>query len=101
MFLAPRTYDVLIVLLALAAIGAIGLLAIRRGRARTALDYFLAGRSTGWVTLGASLFVTTMFALWYVGLALPALPGSAGWIGIGLAAAAGLALLGFVFAPAS
>ncbi len=100
MSLSPRTYEALIVLLALAAIGLTGLLAIRRGRARTAVDYFLAGRSTGWLSLGASLFVTTMFALWCVGLALPALPGSAAWVGIGLAAAAGLILLGFAFAPA-
>ncbi|HEX9006625.1 MAG TPA: hypothetical protein VF889_04990, partial [Bacteroidota bacterium] len=101
MALAPRTYDVLIVLLSLAAVGLSGLVAVRRGRAHNALEYFLAGRSTGWLTLGASLFVTTMFALWCVGLALPALPGSPAWLGIGFAAAAGLILLGFVFAPAS
>src|SRR5512140_3702219 len=96
----PRTYEVLIVLLALTAIALAGLFAIRRGRARDAAEYFLAGRSTGWLTLGASLFVTTMWALWCVCLVLPALPGSTGWTLLGVGAAAGLLLLGFAVAPA-
>jgi SSS family solute:Na+ symporter len=69
------------------------------GRARTSTGYFLAGRSVGWVAVGASLFATNISSEHFIGLA-----GSGASTGLAVGHFEWLAvfmvlILGWVFVP--
>jgi solute:Na+ symporter, SSS family len=95
----PQTSEMLVVLLALAGIGVAGLRATWGRKALTISEYFLAGRSVGWLPLGSSLAVTTIWAIWSLSIAMPSSFGSVGWFIPGVVAIVGLLVLGVMFAP--
>lgn len=99
MMLRPQTSEMVIVLLALAGIGVAGLRATWGKRGLNISEYFLAGRSIGWLPLGSSLAVTTIWAIWSLSVGMPSSFGVIGWLIPGVVAIAGLLVLGLVFAP--
>jgi SSS family solute:Na+ symporter len=85
--------------LALAGIGLAGLLATRGKKGPSVAEYFLAGQGVGWLALGISLSVTTLWALWSLSVGMPASFGLLGWAIPGVIVIVGLLFLGIVFAP--
>jgi len=90
--------DLVIVVVYLLGITGIGVVAARRQTASSA-NYFLAGRSLGWVNIGLALFATNISTVHLIGLASSAYSdglviGNFEWMAPFL-----LILLGLVFAP--
>ena len=90
--------DLAIVVVYLVGITGIGVIAARRQTASSA-NYFLAGRSLGWVNIGLALFATNISTVHLIGLASSAYSdgmviGNFEWLAPFL-----LILLGLVFAP--
>jgi len=93
-----ETLDLVIIVAYLVGIVALGLLASRREK-NTTSDYFLAGRSLRWPTIGLALFATNISTVHLVGLASAGYKdglvfGNFEWL-----ATFCLMLLGIVFAP--
>jgi len=59
--------DVIVICVYIAAIIGVGFYFSRRGE--TSADYFLAGRTVGWVAIGASLFASNISSEHFIGLA--------------------------------
>lgn len=93
------TYEMLIVWLTLIGIGVAGLRASRRNKGKTTVEYFFAGRNVGWLALGLSLFVTTLWSIWSIAVGLSASGDISAWVITGTVASLGLLSLGVVFAP--
>jgi SSS family solute:Na+ symporter len=70
-----------------------------RKRTTTANEYFLAGRSLGWVMVGAALFATNISTIHLVGLAASGYNDGMVWGNFEWMASFCLILLGLVFAP--
>ncbi len=70
-----------------------------RKRNATANEYFLAGRSLGWVMVGAALFATNISTIHLVGLAASGYNDGMVWGNFEWMASFCLILLGLVFAP--
>jgi len=90
--------DLIIIILYLAGILVLGILANHKRRISSS-DYFLAGRSLGWLMIGAALFATNISTIHLVGLAsdgyrIGLVIGNFEWM-----AAFTLIILGLVFAP--
>jgi solute:Na+ symporter, SSS family len=94
-----RAYDLLIVIVALAGMAFAALHAIQGRRGNDGSEYFLARREIGWVPLGVSLFVTTVWGFWSFVLAEPLADGSLGWLLPGAFTVGALMVLGTVFVP--
>ncbi len=91
------TLDLVIVVAYFVLILAIGLSFRKRNKSST--DYFLAGRSVGWIAIGASLFATNISSEHFIGLA-----GTGSKSGLAVGQFEWLAciivlLLGWVFTP--
>ncbi len=96
--IAIPTIDLIIIIVYLFGILAIGIIASHK-RKTTSTEYFLAGRSLGWVMVGAALFATNISTIHLVGLAsdgyrLGLVIGNFEWM-----AAFCLIILGLIFAP--
>ena len=61
------TVDLFIILIYVVIVLSIGF--YFRKRSRSSEEYFLAGRSIGWVAIGASLFATNISSEHFLGLA--------------------------------
>jgi len=92
-----RTYDLLIILAALAGMTFAALRAIQGKRGTDPSEYFLARRDIGWLPLGVSLFVTTVWSFWSFALVKPVAPGLQGWLFSGAIAVIALVVLGTGF----
>ena len=68
-------------------------------RGSDASEYFLARRGTGWLSLGVSLSVTSLWAFWSLAQAKPVAEGIWGWLVLGVAVVIGLVALGLGFVP--
>jgi len=68
MFRNYSTYSALLLVAYIAVIAGVGYTVTRRAKERNSEEYFLAGRSLGWFTIGASVFVTTISWGWFLGL---------------------------------
>lgn len=91
------TLDLLIILVYILIVLAIGY--YFRKRNKSSEEYFLAGRSIGWIAIGASLFVTNISSEHFIGLAGT---GSKSGLAVGhfeWLACLILLLLGWVFTP--
>ena len=93
------TYAIAIVVLALVWLGIAGVRSMRASRGRGLGQYFLGGHTVTWMGLAASLFVTSLWALWCVGVELSFQSNALAWSILGLGVAAGLLLLATVFSP--
>lgn len=97
MFANLSTIDVVIILAYLAVVLFIGYLF--RKKTKNSEEYFLAGRSIGWIAIGASLFATNISSEHFIGLAGT---GSKSGLAVGhfeWLACLILLLLGWVFTP--
>ncbi len=92
-----RTYDLLIILAVLAGMAFAALRSIQGRKGADASEYFLARRDIGWLSLGASLFVTTMWGFWSLALAKPVAAGLSGWLLPGAVVVVALVALGIGF----
>ena len=96
-----RTHESIVVFLYLAAVAVIGLYVSRRSRGGggSASEYYLAGRNLRWITIGASLFVTTAWGVLLAAMSHPSLldEGILPWSAAGTALL--LIVLAFGFAP--
>ncbi len=92
-----QTYDLLIILAALAGMAFAALRAIQGRKGNDASEYFLAKRNVGWLSLGASLFVTSLWGFWSVAMAKPVAQGLFGWLLPGAVVVGALVVLGIGF----
>jgi SSS family solute:Na+ symporter len=94
-----QTYEVAALVAGLGAVIAAGVFGFRRMRGGTAVEYFLAGRSARWYMIACSLFITSIWGVWFSGLALSAEWKASGRVLASVVIVGGLAALGWVFAP--
>lgn len=92
-------YSGVIVLLYLVMVTGFGLLVAQRSKDRKLEDYFLAGRGVRWVSLGASLFVTTVAGTMIAAVSNPGLRRIDLLVGWGILSAVFALVLGLLFAP--
>ena len=92
------TLDLVIIVVYLAGILAVGVLSVRRQR-MTGEVYFLAGRSLGWVMIGAALFASNISTIHLVGLAASGYNEGLVWGNFEWMAAFTLVALSLFFAP--
>ena len=90
--------DVTIIALYLLGVLGLGVWSSRKGTS-TANEYFLAGRSLGWLMVGAALFATNISTIHLVGLAASGYNEGMVWGNFEWMASFCLILLGLVFAP--
>lgn len=90
--------DLAIIVLYMLGILVVGILSTRHQK-MTGDTYFLAGRSLGWVTVGAALFASNISTIHVVGLAASGYREGIVWGNFELAAGFTLIMLGLVFAP--
>ncbi len=90
--------DLVIIVVYMLGILAVGILATRHQK-MTGDNYFLAGRSLGWITVGAALFASNISTIHVVGLAASGYSEGIVWGNFELAAGFTLIILGLVFAP--
>ena len=90
--------DLAIIIVYMLGILAVGILATRHQK-MTGDAYFLAGRSLGWITVGAALFASNISTIHVVGLAASGYSEGIVWGNFELAAGFTLIILGLVFAP--
>ncbi len=90
--------DLVIIIAYLGGILAVGVLSTRHQK-MTGDVYFLAGRSLGWVMVGAALFASNISTIHIVGLAASGYNEGLVWGNFEWAAAFTLIVLGLVFAP--
>ena len=90
--------DLLIIVTYLLGILAVGVLSVRRQR-MTGEAYFLAGRSLGWVMIGAALFASNISTIHLVGLAASGYNEGLVWGNFEWMAAFTLVVLSLFFAP--
>ena len=90
--------DLVIICTYLFSILALGILASHRKKT-TSKEYFLAGRSLGWLMVGAALFATNISTIHIVGLASSGYQDGLVWGNFEWMAAFCLVILGLVFAP--
>tara|TARA_Y100000588_G_scaffold382468_2_gene470029 strand:- start:7844 stop:9469 length:1626 start_codon:yes stop_codon:yes gene_type:complete len=90
--------DLVIIVLYMLGILVVGILSTRHQK-MTGDTYFLAGRSLGWVTVGAALFAPNISTIHVVGLAASGYREGIVWGNFELAAGFTLIMLGLVFAP--
>ncbi|MBG99443.1 MAG: sodium:glucose symporter [Solibacterales bacterium] len=90
--------DLVIIVLYMLGILVVGILSTRHQK-MTGDTYFLAGRSLGWVTVGAALFASNISTIHVVGLAASGYREGIVWGNFELAAGFTLIMLGLVFAP--
>ena len=92
------TIDLVIIVAYLLGILAVGILSVRRQR-MTGEVYFLAGRSLGWVMIGAALFASNISTIHLVGLAASGYNEGLVWGNFEWMAAFTLVILSLFFAP--
>ena len=92
------TIDLVIIVAYLLGILAVGVLSVRRQR-MTGEVYFLAGRSLGWVMIGAALFASNISTIHLVGLAASGYNEGLVWGNFEWMAAFTLVILSLFFAP--
>jgi len=90
--------DLTVIVAYLLGVLGLGVWSARR-RTTTANEYFLAGRSLGWVMIGAALFATNISTIHLVGLAASGYNDGMVWGNFEWMASFCLILLGLVFAP--
>jgi solute:Na+ symporter, SSS family len=90
--------DLVIIVSYMLGILAVGVMATRNVKL-TSDVYFLAGRSLGWVMIGAALFASNISTIHLVGLAASGYNEGLVWGNFEWAAAFTLVILGLVFAP--
>lgn len=90
--------DLFIIVAYLLGILAVGVLSVRRQR-MTGEAYFLAGRSLGWVMIGAALFASNISTIHLVGLAASGYNEGLVWGNFEWMAAFTLVMLSLFFAP--
>ena len=90
--------DLVIIVTYMLGILAIGILSTRHQKL-TGDAYFLAGRSLGWVMVGAALFASNISTIHIVGLAASGYNEGLVWGNFEWAAGFTLIILGLVFAP--
>lgn len=90
--------DLLIIVAYLLGILAVGVLSVRRQR-MTGEAYFLAGRSLGWIMIGAALFASNISTIHLVGLAASGYNEGLVWGNFEWMAAFTLVVLSLFFAP--
>ncbi|MBN8730137.1 MAG: sodium:solute symporter [Acidobacteria bacterium] len=90
--------DLAIVLLYLTAVVAAGYLSSRHA-SKSSSEYFLAGRSLGWVMIGSALFASNISTIHLVGLAASGYNEGLVWGNFEWMATLTLILLSLVFAP--
>jgi SSS family solute:Na+ symporter len=95
----PHTLELLIVLVALTGIGLAGLLAPRGKKSSGTVTYFLASRDVGWPALSISLAMTALWGIVSLSAGLGAPSDGPGLTVLGVMAAGGLVIFGFLFAP--
>jgi solute:Na+ symporter, SSS family len=93
------TYDLLVILAAIAGLAFAALRANQGKRGSDASEYFLARRGVGWLSLGVSLFVTSLWAFWSLTQTKPVAEGIWGWLVPGVVVVIGLVALGLGFVP--
>jgi SSS family solute:Na+ symporter len=98
MDLTINTIDLIIIVIYLAGILLIGILSVKLRR-MTSEGYFLAGRSLGWIMVGAALFASNISSIHLVGLAASGYNEGLVWGNFEWLASITLILLGLVFAP--
>jgi len=92
------TLDLAVIVAYLVGVLGLGVWSARK-RTTTANEYFLAGRSLGWVMVGAALFATNISTIHLVGLAASGYNEGMVWGNFEWMASFCLILLGLVFAP--
>lgn len=92
-------YSLLLILLYLAVVTALGIVSSRKGRERSASEYFVGSRRLGAMGLGLSLFLTTAAGMWLLGSvnSAPRISSLGFWYGIFAVVFA--LVLGYRFAP--
>ena len=90
--------DLAIIVIYMVGILVVGVLSVRRQR-MTGEVYFLAGRSLGWVMIGAALFASNISTIHLVGLAASGYNEGLVWGNFEWMAAFTLVILSLVFAP--
>ena len=90
--------DLIIITLYFALILSVGFIVVRRQK-QTVTNYFLAGRSLGWVVIGSALFASNISTTQIVGLASSGFSDGMVWGNFEWMAILTLLLLGFVFVP--
>ncbi len=90
--------DLVIIIAYMLGILAVGVLSVRRQR-MTGEAYFLAGRSLGWVMIGAALFASNISTIHLVGLAASGYNEGLVWGNFEWMAAFTLVVLSLFFAP--
>ncbi len=90
--------DFAIIVIYLAGILAVGVLSVRRQK-MTGEAYFLAGRSLGWIMIGAALFASNISTIHLVGLAASGYNEGIVWGNFEWMAAFTLVILSLFFAP--
>ena len=96
--LSIPTIDLFIIVAYLLGILAVGVLSVRRQR-MTGEVYFLAGRSLGWIMIGAALFASNISTIHLVGLAASGYNEGLVWGNFEWMAAFTLVVLSLFFAP--
>jgi solute:Na+ symporter, SSS family len=92
------TIDLVVIVAYLVGIMVFGIVVSHKKRT-TSNEYFLAGRSLGWLTVGAALFATNISTIHLVGLAASGYSDGLVWGNFEWMAAFCLILLALVFAP--
>ena len=90
--------DLVIIVAYMLGILAVGVLSVRR-QTMTGEAYFLAGRSLGWVMIGAALFASNISTIHLVGLAASGYNEGLVWGNFEWMAAFTLVVLSLFFAP--